>query len=477
MRRLLLLVFLAALPIAAWAQDVVALKSEVRRFGDPSENTADLIAEINDNLWKEVFATQARGEIAKLMAFSRGDLQIGATSGASGTTAAVVSPLLPAIFGVAFEDGAITRSVSGTTVTLKVNPARLLCASGAGDVAAVALRFQEACATFWSRLGVAASFDASRGNKDPSLSSLQAVNSQFSEFSGRFEILNRRDVTLARVQPQVDVWIERAQKLQDVVDALNQAIDAQRAQLVETLKGLVTSKEWATRTPAQRIAQVDAAVKAASASTSAPEADAARARAVWLRALEGYEQVERGIANAAVITADYTFQRPDLAAADIGDIVSKGTRPPNLHTIRMVYAQGWPNHRLDVTANASASWFDEVRDGMPGRFRDARTGVEGKFKLRELRNFGVPTLSFAGLYVFLNQEPLGLGIVAFNKAKIEERGHIGVFQTKLEFPTSNNAVRIPLSLTASNRTELIKESDVRGQIGISFNLDALFAAK
>jgi hypothetical protein len=41
-------------------------------------------------------------------------------------------------------------------------------------------------------------------------------------------------------------------------------------------------------------------------------------------------------------------------------------------------------------------------------------------------------------------------------------------------PTANNAIRIPISFTYSNRTELIKESDVRGQVGISFNLDALF---
>jgi hypothetical protein len=42
------------------------------------------------------------------------------------------------------------------------------------------------------------------------------------------------------------------------------------------------------------------------------------------------------------------------------------------------------------------------------------------------------------------------------------------------FPAANNTVRIPLSFTASNRTELIKEADVRGRFGVSFNLDALF---
>ena len=66
--------------------------------------------------------------------------------------------------------------------------------------------------------------------------------------------------------------------------------------------------------------------------------------------------------------------------------------------------------------------------------------------------------------------------ITFNGADIKTRGHIGVFQAKLEFPTANNSMRIPLSLTVSNRTELIKESEVRGQIGVSFNLDSLFAS-
>jgi hypothetical protein len=52
-----------------------------------------------------------------------------------------------------------------------------------------------------------------------------------------------------------------------------------------------------------------------------------------------------------------------------------------------------------------------------------------------------------------------------------------VFQGKLELPAGKNAIRVPVSFTYSNRTELIKESEVRGQIGLSFNLDQLFDFK
>ena len=74
----------------------------------------------------------------------------------------------------------------------------------------------------------------------------------------------------------------------------------------------------------------------------------------------------------------------------------------------------------------------------------------------------------------LHQQPLGLGLVAFNDAAIKEKGHIRLLQIKLTLPTSNAAITFPISFTYSNRTELIKESEVRGQIGFAFNLDALF---
>lgn len=200
-------------------------------------------------------------------------------------------------------------------------------------------------------------------------------------------------------------------------------------------------------------------------------------REAWLAALRADRALQNAVANAPVLTAEYAFLRPDLATEPIGTVVPEGVRPPNLHSARAIYAQGLTRTNLDFTANLSVSWFADVRPGMPGRFRDVKAGLEGKFRLRDIANYGAPALTFAALYVYLHQEPLGLGLVAFNDAQVNEPGHIGVFQTKLELPTANNAIRIPLSFTYSNRTELIRETDVRGQIGISFNLDALFVEK
>lgn len=39
--------------------------------------------------------------------------------------------------------------------------------------------------------------------------------------------------------------------------------------------------------------------------------------------------------------------------------------------------------------------------------------------------------------------------------------------------TGDAGIKIPLSITASNRTELIKENDVRASFGVTLDLDAL----
>jgi hypothetical protein len=49
------------------------------------------------------------------------------------------------------------------------------------------------------------------------------------------------------------------------------------------------------------------------------------------------------------------------------------------------------------------------------------------------------------------------------------------FQAKLTIPVKGSGVRIPLSLTASNRTELIREKEVRANFGFTFDFDSIFA--
>ena len=46
---------------------------------------------------------------------------------------------------------------------------------------------------------------------------------------------------------------------------------------------------------------------------------------------------------------------------------------------------------------------------------------------------------------------------------------------KLTIPVKGSGVRMPLSVTFANRTDLIKEKEIRGNVGITYDLDMLFA--
>ena len=115
-----------------------------------------MVANIRDGLWQVVYlkrdelVSSGQADIAEILTFRRADVQTGSGSGASGTTSAVMDPLLPAIFGMGFENGAITRSVSGSTISIKVAPAGLICAARPLKAAAVARRDDEGCKTFWA---------------------------------------------------------------------------------------------------------------------------------------------------------------------------------------------------------------------------------------------------------------------------------------------------------------------------------------
>jgi hypothetical protein len=66
-------------------------------------------------------------------------------------------------------------------------------------------------------------------------------------------------------------------------------------------------------------------------------------------------------------------------------------------------------------------------------------------------------------------------MVVVNDVPISLTGNIWLFQSKLSLKVKNSGVKIPVALTYTNRTELNKESDVRGSIGVTYSLDNLFA--
>ena len=70
----------------------------------------------------------------------------------------------------------------------------------------------------------------------------------------------------------------------------------------------------------------------------------------------------------------------------------------------------------------------------------------------------------------LNNTITSAGLVVPNT-----KGDLAVGQFKITIPVKGSGVKIPISLSVANRTDLIKETDVRGNVGVTLDLDSLFA--
>ena len=137
-----------------------------------------------------LFAAVLTGRIRELMRVRRTDVQGGAGGSSSGTTTTVVNPLFPAAFGFSFENGAVTRSTSGTTATLNINPAGLVCATGA-NAGAVGTR-DNGCGRydFARRFAVSLGFDT--GHRESKTPGVTPLGDQFASLAVRAEVINRR---------------------------------------------------------------------------------------------------------------------------------------------------------------------------------------------------------------------------------------------------------------------------------------------
>jgi len=468
----------------ASAADVQAFTVDLKAIAEAAPAAReDAIQALLDKTPEVIIALRSdatsRSRIVREYRALRSDSQTGASNGASGSTSLVLNPFLADIFGISFEAGSILKTVSGSTINLQIKPAGIICATKAEDGANAAP--DSNCLDFWKRVGITVAFDKGRSNAP---SQLVALEDDFSQVKLHYDLLQpllkgaERDLT-ARLgnlsEGAVDV---RAAFLRN--DALKQWTDKSKTALLDAMGTTPVERQmalemiWSARLDElQSLINMDSSVKSLVPQFErfADEFIKANARSIVL------ERLER--TNFA---AEVSFDRPDVAKADsVNGIIVKGQRPPDLITARLIYSR---NYRpLILTANAEASWFDETLPGMSGNFRNWQVSGSATFLLKEIPNFGKTTLSFSGLIGDLHQQPLGFDYTVPSPSdptqmvKVDLSGSIRAFNARLEFPTANKSVTIPISFTYTNRTDLQKEADVKGSIGLTLRFDSFFPEK
>src|SRR5882762_113289 len=414
---------------------------------------------------------------------NRQDKQPGAISSSAGTTSLVSKGSSPWLLGFALEHGGLTQTTDGNTITFRgnaVNSIRALMAST--YLGSYQLGENDPLVKYLAKLSFGISFDTS-GNQSSTATGFIPKKSNFSGASAKYEIYNHRD-------PRDRRW---RQSWNQVVASLALNVSTP----LEALDATITSADhyddnWETPTFRElealsndpTDAQIQAVLQHAADlfrqlywNMPAVQAAVDRFTASTLTYLKEEDDLLGMIRKTPLVTVEYNFTR-QLTTNDQSVVATQTNQKlPDLSNINLVLERGFAGANApELTFNASGTWFNSPNSADPqrGRIRDVRASLQLDVPLKEIQNIGRPTLSFSGQFLALVNEPLGQKIT-LNGVTIDRRGNMGVFQTKLSIPVKDSGIKIPISFTYASRTELIKEKDVRGNIGITFDLDTLFS--
>lgn len=441
-------------PITAYRDGFIAQVAKEIAEEKATQPTATLPVET------DLFAFTAlpRGSLARLLQeyeANRIDEQVGATAGASGTTTLVSKGSVPEILAFAVENGAITRSQSGTTLTFRGNTNGIITALAGRGFIEMFNPASDPSGKILDRISFSVSFDASRGAvTTPTFTGDQQ---QLSQWTLRAQIINERDPLDPAYTSRWDVIAAGAlTTLTRASGDLYTALEADPA-FSEWLKG---AQAAIAKLPADAAAiekelrmQMDAFPGARlSPSTTRVLADYDRAATTLVRQRK---EVLDDIASGVQVALEYTNDRPVTL--------------PKTSNIRLVGAVGG---MVDLTGNASVTLFDTIPTGLSRRVRDYQLSAELSVRLGAPDTTGPFVLAFSGKFFHQFEDSIdenGLILPDTN-------GTTAIAQAKLIVPISKGTgMRMPLSITWSNRTELIKEKEVRANVGVTYDLDALFA--
>jgi len=409
------------------------------------------------------------------------DKQPGASASAGGSTSLADKGSPPWLLGFALEHGGLTQSTDGNTITFRGNLTNsirgLLETSYLGSYQ---LGANDPLVQSISKLSFGVSFNAA-ANPGPSAQAFSPSTSTFSGVSATYEIYNHRDprdsrwarkwdqlaatkgMDLARSYTHFDAAVRRDPKQfddwvlsqRDTILALpTDALDQQLPNALEAAAKSFAEQFWSLPEVQKALSDVTAGISQYIGTEDAVFAE---------------------IKRTPIVTLDYSFVRQGLPSNQAVTATQPAQTLPDLSNLTLVLERGFAGGAKapELTFNASGTWFSTPAPGR-GRVRDARATLQFDLPLKEIQNVGRPALSFSGQFLALLAEPLGQK-VTLNGVTISRTGNIGVFQAKLSIPIKDSGVKIPVAFTYASRTELVKEKDVRGNIGITFDLDSLFA--
>jgi hypothetical protein len=405
------------------------------------------------------------------------DKQVSGPGSAGGTGSAVSTGSVPWLFGFAVEHGAVTQSVENNNAVFRGNIANVASALKNKDYIQSYLKLHSENALIRNAAAVSfsVSFRTSQGSQ---------AKSTLAGYSFHYDIYNHRD---PRDKHWDSLWsVARSKMGASLPNASGALRDILTNDFPTEFQNWKQQSETRVRalpaTPSD--SDIRPVVKAIAEDLLGIVSTSPKILTVVAgvaNAIAEQEQIKNDAIDAINHSPIVSFEYSDVqqSAADAPATISAGTVTtptsiPNLSNFNVIsglyFVAG-----SQFTLNAGTTLFNSLPTaGKTGRVRDYRISGQFDVPLPEIANVGKPTLSFSGVYLHLLEEPLGEQ-VKVNDVAVSRTGGIAFFQSKLSVPVKGSGVKIPISFTVANRTELIKEKEVRGTIGVTFDFDSLFS--
>lgn len=466
--------------ICRMAKDIPARAKQFRQFGGKNH----LI--ISYHLFPLIEVLMAKKDTPTFLVEAeetRLDKEVGAANASAAGTSLVSKGGAPRILSFAVENGALTKDVNGSAITFHGNPVGIINAlKDKGLVSAIKEQQNDPLISFLKKTSFGFTFNTDRGSV-PGV--FTATKQQLSAVSARIEIINRR-----RPEIYIKDWEDFLHNhAQTVANLFNQ--DNNQSIFVDRTDpntdrvfpyGLFKDpalQTWYKETQQQlESATTDAEVSTVLQDRLAklPVKELQPQTVLALTGLEkqigayvnGRDELLKKINSGTVVTFEYLNKREVTA--------------PDTSHFTFIAEKGTGGGKLDFTFNGSLTMFNnfdalktfvKANPTLPParRLRDFNFAGQMDLPIGNLRGYGQFVLFANGRYErLLENATTDLGTILPGT-----KGDVASFQFGLKVPIKGTGFKIPVSMTVANRTELIKEKEVRGNIGFTLDLDTFFA--
>jgi hypothetical protein len=460
-------------------------------------------------------------EFMKAFEAKRTDKQEGTTSGAGAATSLVSKGRTAKVISIAAEYGAVTESIEKQLVTVQGSLAgipkalvRHSIADYCPDATESRVCARPSLLEALGRVSYGVSFDTNtnstltgtatgtqQGTAQPV--TFTANRHQISVVSGRIILWNARDATSQEFQKKWKQTLEGVNKANASAEAKAAAttLTAAGGRLLDKFEGFLNS----VRLTGASKAAYDRNYRRAFAdlqSASDNQIEQRWGQHVLLELLPLF----RDAAQQNGTLTDETQQFLQALGAfrfEEDDFISAVAQKPELvleythnspagqkatSSIRIIFDKGFAK-KWSVAANGAFTFYEaKPAAAIPDahRLRDSQAGLQLQRDLGSLPALGSAAVSLSLYYQFqitpailkvTPGTPLpGISFTGLPTNATDvfaQKGDLRVGQLKLMLGTGSS-VRFPVSLSYSNRTELVSKPNWKGQIGVSYDFDSLF---